>query len=556
MHHSLLPPLLVAQQRISQSEADKLDDLANRNPRHIARVLVEQRLIGAKQLQRLLARHFGLATIELDSKQTAITEATPELLKLCEKWLCLPVAIEQHQLTLAVADPTLSELEQEFRFAFQCSVVLTIARVDHLIEQLALLKSGYKSERSSAQAEPPKKQTPPTASTSNTTPIDRFIAQLLELAQRRNASDIHIEPYADDDVLIRFRCDGLLQNAPSPPTEQAKPLITRLKIMAQLDISQQRLPQDGRLIWQNQNEQKTEYRVSTLPLLNGEKMVLRLTNANRVLTFEQLGLTSTQQQLLRRNLAQPQGMVLITGPTGSGKSQTLYSALSHLNQPQRNIITAEDPIEQQLDGINQLQLHTAIGLNYAQALRAFLRQDPDVIMLGEIRDNETAHTAIKAAQTGHLMLSTLHTNSALETVVRLINMGVEGYQLSASLNLVIAQRLVRRLCSHCKQPQQTLTKEQHSALLKISSEPGDHQCYQANSDGCLHCHQGYIGRVGVFELLPISTLLRETLESPNSITQLSQVNKQLDYDTLFDSAIKLVVGGITSWEEINRVIPC
>jgi type IV pilus assembly protein PilB len=354
-------------------------------------------------------------------------------------------------------------------------------------------------------------------------PVIKFVNHVIQHALQQTASDIHIEPYTAH-CRIRYRRDGILHEVAEVPSHLASRLVSRLKVMAKLDIAERRLPQDGRLQLHGM-----DIRVSTCPTLFGEKIVLRLLDPQKMsLNIDHLGFDDTQKKLFLSKIKQPQGMILVTGPTGSGKTVTLYSALHHLNTAEKNISTVEDPIEIQLTGINQVPVNPKIGLDFATVLRTFLRQDPDILMVGEIRDKETATIAIQAAQTGHLVLSTLHTNSALETITRLHSMGIEPYNIVSAVSLVIAQRLVRKLCTACKQPERI----------------GKEIFFRAN--GCDHCLQGYSGRTGIYELLPITTEITEPILNG---TYLSQA-----HDSLYQAGLEKVHQGITSLSEIHRVI--
>jgi type IV pilus assembly protein PilB len=388
------------------------------------------------------------------------------------------------------------------------------------------------------------------ANTDDQSPVSQYITHLLFDAHQQGCSDIHFEPY-QSRFRIRYRVDGMLREVPNPAQTITARLISRLKIMANLDIAQQRVPQDGRIAIELAEKVNAEYRVSTLPTLWGEKVVLRSTQTQTPLQLTQLGLNVQQVQVLKDALTKPQGMILITGPTGSGKTQTLYAALRFLNQSHRNISTAEDPIEMQLDGVNQLQLHSGVGLDYHHALRAFLRQDPDVIMIGEIRDNDTAMAAIKASQTGHLLLSTLHTNSALETITRLINLGIKPYNLAASLSVIIAQRLLRLLCPECKKPQAI---NQQIIEQRIHIVADAMTLYQANPNGCPHCHLGYKGRIAIFEFLLVDASIKRELLSTQHLLPGEAVIEQACISTLMSSGLELVAKGLTSYSELKRIV--
>lgn len=354
------------------------------------------------------------------------------------------------------------------------------------------------------------------------------IDQILKKGILERASDLHFEP-TEETLRIRLRKDGLLYELNRFPKKWAESLITRLKVMGNLDISEHRLPQDGRFDF-ILKQRKIDCRISTCPTLHGEKIVVRLLNIEQQnLEIEKLGMTPAQQEIFKHVIHQPQGLILVTGPTGSGKTITLYTALKKIHRPEKNILTIEDPIEIQLQDINQTVIHPKIGLTFAKALRAFLRQDPDIIMVGEIRDEETASIAIRAAQTGHLVLSTLHTNNALESITRLMNLNISSYNIVSCLTLVISQRLVRKLCDACKQYK------------------GDHYL----PIGCEHCYQGYQGRTGVFEVLPFSSELKNLmLEQPKTIAQ--QYISQMG--SLEENMRIKIKQGISSYEELERVI--
>jgi type IV pilus assembly protein PilB len=368
----------------------------------------------------------------------------------------------------------------------------------------------------------------------NDFPIINFVNNIIKEGIERNASDLHFEPY-ETTYRIRMRIDGVLYGVNQPDVMLAPRLTARIKIMAALDISEKRLPQDGRCKLELTPQQSISLRISTCPTLFGEKVVLRLLDVQTTqLGVEQLGFSSRQQQIFLENIYKQQGMILVTGPTGSGKTMTLYTALQLLNNTEKNISSAEDPVEIYLPGINQVQINNKTGLTFATALRAFLRQDPDIIMLGEIRDHETAEIAVKAAQTGHLVLSTLHTNSATETLNRLASIGIESFNIATSINLVIAQRLLRRLCSHCKVP-----------------HVNDSRFYEAS--GCNYCTAGYHGRIGIFEMLPISAAISKIILEQGSAQDIEQQAVKEGLITLRSAALNLAETGVTSLTEVNRV---
>lgn len=360
------------------------------------------------------------------------------------------------------------------------------------------------------------------------------IDRMLKKGIRERASDLHFE---SSEHIFRIRCrkDGLLYEIASFPKKWAESLTTRLKVMGNLDISEHRLPQDGRFYFTT-GQGKIDCRISSCPTSQGEKIVVRLLNTTQEnLDLEKLGMDIAQQEIFNQAIHQPQGLILVTGPTGSGKTITLYTAIKKIHQPEKNILTIEDPIEIQLPGINQTAIHPKIGLTFSKALRAFLRQDPDIIMIGEIRDEETASIAIRAAQTGHLVFSTLHTNNALESIARLMSLGVSSYNIGNSLSLVISQRLVRKLCNFCKKPSNAYALASYQAV------------------GCEHCYQGYQGRTGIFEILPISGELKN-LVADQTKSIIEQYVSQMQICSLEESAMNKVKSGITSYEELRRVI--
>ncbi|UIP28334.1 GspE/PulE family protein [Photobacterium sp. TLY01] len=474
---------------------------------------------------------------------------------LIEKHSVLPLALGQDVLTLGIANPFDTRGQDECRFAsgYQISpVILPLRQLENAIRRIygepisSTLHTASLNNNEIAQFSAV--QTAPTETTADKddAPVSRYLNQLLLDAVRRQASDIHIEPL-EKQCRIRFRCDGLLLIHATPPSDLAARLAARLKILARLNIAERRLPQDGRFRLPLNPELTVDMRVSTLPAQWGEKVVLRLLDSNHIpLALNRLGYTDRQRSAFEQALTKPQGLILVTGPTGSGKTLSLYAGLSLLNQEHRNICTAEDPVEIQLPGINQLHIHPAIGLDFATALRTFLRQDPDVIMIGEIRDQETATMAVRAAQTGHLVLSTLHTNSAADTLNRLQHLGIAPYELSASLSLIIAQRLVRCLCPHCKRPAELTASQRDRLAIDTATS-----LFAANPQGCEHCNQGYLGRTGIFELVSCTT----SQANPFNETALCDfMTDQADDMSLEQAGIRLLCQGITSLSELQRVL--
>ena len=369
-------------------------------------------------------------------------------------------------------------------------------------------------------------------------------------AIKKGASDLHFEPY-EHRYRVRFRIDGILHEMASPPNSLASRLSARIKVMSRLDIAEKRKPQDGRIKLKITERKSIDFRVSTLPTLWGEKIVMRiLDSSSAMLGIDVLGYEPEQKKLYMDALEQPQGMILVTGPTGSGKTVSLYTGLNILNQPERNISTAEDPVEINLEGINQVQINPKADMTFANALKAFLRQDPDVVMVGEIRDLETAEISIKAAQTGHLVLSTLHTNSAPETLTRLLNMGVPAYNVASSISLIIAQRLARRLCPKCKTPEKLPDEE----LIRQGFDKDTLSEIQLFAPkGCDSCTEGYKGRVGIYEVMQITPEIAQIIMRGGNSLEIAEVALKSGFNNLRLSGLKKAADGVTSLAEVNRV---
>ncbi|MDC9593724.1 type II secretion system protein GspE [Xenorhabdus sp. IM139775] len=389
------------------------------------------------------------------------------------------------------------------------------------------------------------------------TPVIQLINQTILTSIQKRASDIHFEP-SQRGYQIRIRVDGALHTLQAPPPQMNTGIPARLKIMAKLNIAEKRQPQDGQFDW-NDNKNSYAIRISTLPTLHGEKIVLRILNTIHQLALEQLGLPESPLQLLKQKLQLPQGMILVTGPTGSGKTVTLYSCLRYLNQAKKNICSVEDPVEIPLDGINQTPVNNKIGLDFAKVLRALLRQDPDIIMVGEIRDNETAEISMKAAQTGHLVLSTLHTNSTIDTLSRLYNLGISGYTTASCVKLIIAQRLVRKLCPHCRQQDSIPTiipdmthSTKGAAPVRSGSIKQSLSIKKWHAVGCDHCFSGYYGRTAIYEFLEVKPELQQALSDSSNASHSHLLASQQDA-TLFSAGLTLVEKGITTLEEIYQI---
>ncbi len=526
---------------------------ANEN-NSIVQQLLKSGICKGEPLAILVSEEFGLPFLELaafDNEQLPLDSITSGMI---EKHKVIPLFKRGTRLIIAQADPSDIQASDEIKFATGMNidvVVVDYEKLHHLIEKLSAGNNTLDDlDEEFDSIEDTDKQPNEEHDKADDAPIVRFVNKILLDAIRGGASDIHFEPY-EKRFRVRLRTDGVLHEVASPPVNLANKISARLKVMSRMDISERRVPQDGRIKMKISKTKAIDFRVNTLPTLWGEKIVLRILDPSSAqMGIDALGYETEQKQLYMDALSQPQGMILVTGPTGSGKTVSLYTGLNILNTETVNISTAEDPVEINLEGINQVNVSTRVGLDFAEALRSFLRQDPDVVMVGEIRDVETANIAIKAAQTGHLVLSTLHTNSAAETLTRLGNMGVPAFNIATSVSLIIAQRLGRRLCSQCKRkaniPTDTLKKEGFTDAMLI-----DASIY--TPVGCGNCTQGYKGRVGIYEVVKITEAMsRIIMENGNSI-QIADVAKKEGFPNLRESALLKVAQGVTSLEEANRV---
>jgi type IV pilus assembly protein PilB len=480
--------------------------------------------------------------------------------KLVQKHRALPLYVRGKRLFLAMSDPTNLRAVDEIKFHTGLNVEVVVVDDSQLGEAIkrymdasgATFSEGLDDETLDqldvhAVSEEDDEDE---VEEQDEAPIVRFINKILLDAIKGGASDVHFEPY-EHSYRVRFRTDGILHEMAKPPVSLAGRIAARLKVMSKMDISERRVPQDGRIKMKISATKAIDFRVNTLPTLWGEKIVLRILDPTSAqMGIDALGYEDDQKHLFVDALNKPQGMILVTGPTGSGKTVSLYTGLNILNQPETNISTAEDPVEINLEGINQVNVNTKVGLTFASALRSFLRQDPDIIMVGEIRDLETAEIAIKAAQTGHMVMSTLHTNSAPETITRMLNMGVPAFNLATSLNLIIAQRLARRLCKHCAEPadipEETLRKEGFSEQQIASMT-------LKKPVGCDKCSKGYKGRVGIYEVVKVTPKIsRLIMEEGNSI-EIAKLCREEGYPDLRTSALLKAANGLTSLEEVNRI---
>ncbi|WP_218745633.1 type IV-A pilus assembly ATPase PilB, partial [Vibrio parahaemolyticus] len=542
------------------SQEESLIEQINASGISMPEALLSSGLFTSSELAEHLSSLFGLNQPELSQYEYASLCQQLGLRELITRHNALPLHRTPSTLLLAVADPTNQQAEDDFRFATGLQVELVLADFRQLSAAIRRLYGRAIGQERSQLKEINQEELASLVDvgadeidniedlSQDESPVSRYINQILLDAVRKGASDIHFEPY-EKMYRVRLRCDGILIETQQPPNHLSRRLSARIKILSKLDIAERRLPQDGRIKLKLNQDTAIDMRVSTLPTLFGEKIVLRLLDSSSAsLDIDKLGYSEQQKQLYLEALRRPQGMILMTGPTGSGKTVSLYTGLNILNKPEINISTAEDPVEINLSGINQVQVQPKIGFGFAEALRSFLRQDPDVVMVGEIRDLDTAEIAIKASQTGHLVLSTLHTNSAAETIIRLSNMGVESFNLASSLSLIIAQRLARKLCPYCKQPQEHTVQLQHLGIQTTDN------IFKANPDGCNECTHGYSGRTGIYEVMRFDESLSEALIKGASVHELEKLAIANGMSTLKMSGIEKLKQGITSFSELQRVL--
>jgi type IV pilus assembly protein PilB len=521
--------------------------------------LIQTKKIDSSCLAQLLAKEFFLEYIDLDTIDVLQIPSCLIDKNLQQKYQILPLWQDKQKLGLVLVDPTqqlvfdtirfTTGLMLEYKIADEKKLVALLKKVISLKKQTISSVIGVNPDKEAQLKEINNLDSSFNNSSSDDLTIINYVYKFLIDAITRNASDIHIEPY-QEQLEIRFRIDGLLYSIVVLPKHLIPRVITRLKIMSQLDIAERRIPQDGRFQVKDRYGRNVDCRLSTCPTIHGEKLVIRILDSNKMLLeIDKLGMNRKQIGEFITALKSPHGMILVTGPTGSGKTITLYTALSFLKKPTVNISTVENPIEIILPGINQVNINPAIGLNFACVLRAFLRQDPDIVMVGEMRDQETAEIGIKAAQTGHLVLSTLHTNSAIESLIRLENMNIPTYNIVASVNLIIAQRLVRRLCTQCKIEEQLPEK----FLFKLNLIP-DPNIKIFTARGCSQCTDGYKGRTGIFEILTLTEEMKKIILQKNNALEIKEFAQKQGMQTLYLSALEKLKQGEISLLEMKRII--
>ncbi len=548
---------LVEESAMNQAVADAKDRRTS-----VVSQLIAKGVVTARDVAIAASSEFGVPLIDLDSVVIDLDTVKLASDKLIAKHRVLPLFRRGKRLFLGVSDPTAINAIDEIKFATGLGVEAIVVEddklqkaIDKAVEQADTSMPGLSDEEGidleNLDVSGGDPELDDDTSDVDDAPIVKFVNKIMLDAIRRGASDIHFEPY-EKIYRVRYRVDGVLKEIASPPVQLAQKISARLKVMARLDIAERRVPQDGRIKMKISKTRAIDFRVSTCPTLFGEKTVMRVLDpSSAMLGIDALGYEPFQKDLYLKYLAKPQGMILVTGPTGSGKTVSLYTGLNILNKEDTNISTAEDPAEINLPGVNQVNVNVKVGLTFAAALRSFLRQDPDVVMVGEIRDLETAEIAIKAAQTGHLVLSTLHTNDAPQTLTRLIDMGVKPYAIATSVSLIIAQRLARRLCGSCK----TLVDIPAEALLKEGFQPTDVQAglrlYAPK--GCSSCTDGYKGRLGIYQVMPVTEEIGRIIMGGGSAIDIADAAKRTGIWDLRRAGLEKVKGGMTSLEEINSV---
>lgn len=551
---------LVLAELLTEQSAQQAHQQAQRNRMPLVSYLVQNKLVQSRQVAEIASEHFGVALLDLNSLDR---EAQPTGLvseKLVRQHHALPLWRRGNKLFVGISDPTNHQAINDIQFSTGLTTEAILVEDDKLSDAIEKFfessTTGLEGmgdvdlDGLDIESGDDHKQDAIAGLDADDAPVVRFVNKMLLDAIKGGSSDLHFEPY-EKSYRVRVRTDGMLREVARPPIQLATRIAARLKVMANLDISERRKPQDGRLKMRLSKTKSIDFRVNTLPTLWGEKVVIRILDPSSAqMGIDALGYEPDQKELYLAALKQPQGLILVTGPTGSGKTVSLYTGLNILNTVDINISTAEDPVEINMEGINQVNVNPRQGLDFAQALRSFLRQDPDVIMVGEIRDLETAEIAIKAAQTGHMVLSTLHTNSAAETLIRLQNMGIPGFNIATAVHLIIAQRLARKLCSHCKKaieiPEETLLKEGFPR-----ERIGSFTIYEPV--GCEQCNNGYKGRVGIYEVVKNTPELQRLIMAEGNSLEIDLQMRKDGFNDLRASGLLKVMQGMTSLEEINRV---
>jgi len=550
----------VHDQLIDEETARKAQAHAQENNVSVITHIVDNHLADPKAIAFSAAEEFGVPVLDLDAFSLSLIPENVVEEKLVRKHRAIPLYQRGNRLFIGVSDPTNVQAQDEIQFHTGLSVESVLVEDDKLLTSI----DKYLDARDNSMGdlddadlenididEGADEQQEDGGSGEDDAPIVKYVNKMLLDAIKTGASDIHFEPY-EKSYRVRYRTDGILHEVSRPNIKLAPKISARLKVMSQLDISERRVPQDGRVKMKLSKTKAIDFRVNTLPTLWGEKIVLRILDPSSAqMGIDALGYEDVQKQMYLEALHQPQGMILVTGPTGSGKTVSLYTGLNILNTPELNISTAEDPVEINLEGINQVNVNPKVGLGFPEALRSFLRQDPDIVMVGEIRDLETASIAIKAAQTGHMVMSTLHTNSAPETLTRMLNMGVPAFNIATSVSLIIAQRLARRLCPSCKEPanlaDEVLKKE---GFTQAQIDAGI-TIYKPK--GCDKCKNGYKGRVGIYEVVKVTPKISQLIMAEADSLTIAAAADDEGFNNLRKSALIKAIEGVTSLEEVERV---
>lgn len=556
--------LLVLEKLLEKPKAIEYYKLAAAEKITLLQYLVKNKILSSEQIALTAAQSFGVPMLDINCIDTESIPASLVNDKLIRRHSMVPLFSRGNNIYLATDDPSKQSSLKEIQFHTGLNthpIVVETDKLTQLIEQLLTAKesqglSEYVDDSSDLEgleisADDEDTDSDNISSVSDDAPIVKFVNKILLEAIKQGASDIHFEPF-EREYRIRYRQDGILHEVATPPASLSARITARIKVMSNLDISERRIPQDGGFKMKLSKTRAIDFRVSTCPTAGGEKVVMRVLDAGASkLGIEALGFSPIQRSHFVKAIERPQGMILVTGPTGSGKTVSLYTALNILNTIEVNISTAEDPVEIKVPGINQVNINPKTGLTFSSALRSFLRQDPDIIMVGEIRDFETAEIAVKAAQTGHLVLSTLHTNSAAETLNRLVNMGIPTFNIASSVTIIIAQRLARKLCDQCKVVRDDFTTQ---GLIELGFKESDLENVQLfKAVGCSQCTNGYRGRVGLFEVLPMTkTIGQLVMTGGNSLDILKQAQAD-GMLTIYESGLEKVKLGITTIEEVNRV---
>ncbi len=558
-----LPRRLVQDGIVSEEQLQDATEAAKKERLPLIAYIVSEGMADARAVAVAASHEFGVPLLDLDAAEIDLDVIRAVDQKLISKHRVLPLVKRGKRLFLGISDPTNLQAIDDIKFATTLSIDPVVVEQDKLEERINSAIEAVDTSMSGLEDDdfdlenldigPDDQEDEVQRDDIEDAPVVRFVNKVLLDAIKRGASDVHFEPY-EKIFRVRTRLDGVLSEVAQPPVALSNKVCARLKVMSRMDIAERRVPQDGRIKMRLSKNRAIDFRVNTCPTLFGEKIVLRILDPSSAkLGIEMLGYEDHQRIIYEKYLAKPYGMILVTGPTGSGKTVSLYTGLNILNTVDRNISTAEDPAEINLPGINQVNVNPKVGLTFASALKAFLRQDPDVIMVGEIRDLETAEIAIKAAQTGHLVLSTLHTNDAPKTLTRMVDMGVMPYAIATSVSLIIAQRLARRLCGNCKEvkdvPREALEKEGFTAEELDAGVT----IFAPKDKGCKQCNEGYKGRLGIFQVMEVSETMGRIIMEGGNAMQIAEQAAQEGVIDLRQAGLNKVKDGVTSLEEVNRV---